>query len=84
MTKEEIDNLSCIEFEIILKACLLRLQTDNQHGDVIEVKHDGYNESSIIIPYVNHDASESMQINSARKKFYIQHHTGVDINTIIK
>jgi len=84
MTKEDIDNLTDLEFARTLKACLLRLQREDQYGDVIEIRHDGYNASSIIVPYVDNDHSESIRINPFHKMFYLQHHTGVEINTIIK
>lgn len=54
----DIKNLSDIEFEQVLKACLKRLQDDDkQFGNLIIVKHEGYSCSSLIVPYIDGDES---------------------------
>lgn len=80
MTPEEIKNLSDIDFEPILKACLLRLQDS---GELVVVKHDSYNECSLVIPYIDMDVQEARYVNLMRKCAVIDGNE-IEINCIIK
>ncbi len=61
MTTTPIAELSDLEFTDILKQCLIRLQYQNM--TVVRVELDGFDESSIILPYVDCDENEPIRYN---------------------
>lgn len=84
MNPEDIKNLSGLEFEAVLKACLKRLQDDDtQFGNLVIVNHEGYSCSSMIVPYVDEDQSSAFCLSSNFKGIYISGNC-YDVDSIIK
>ena len=84
ITDNDIKNLSGIEFEQVLKACLKRLQDDDkQFGNLVIVKHEGYSCSTLIVPYIDSDESAVFRFSWNPKQVSIGGHL-YDIESIIK